>query len=403
MCERLLALGTPVIELTATTPDWPSVLNGLRRTSPGTTIGVGTVTTPETARSAVGEGAAFLVSPYPAAGVRAVADDHGVPFIEGGFTPGSWPSTAVGVAKLFPASSGGIRHLKAVLDVLPGARVIPTGGIALDQVGDWLAAGAYAVGVGTDLATRPDAAYLARSAPASAVAVEFVTITGDDPYSAQMRETWRAYGVGDTLAATLPGGRPGLYLIRLDVDGERTFYHYRAESAARGLFGPDHPASVDGAIAACDLVYLSAITLSIVTAAARQRLLRVLAAARARGTRVVFDSNYRPAGWSSPAQAAAAIPETLTHTDIALPTLSDEQAVFGDADASCCVKRLQTAGVREIVVKLGAAGGGARGQRARGRGRGHARCLAAAERVLVAGRPGGRATSAQASLTANPM
>jgi 2-dehydro-3-deoxyphosphogluconate aldolase / (4S)-4-hydroxy-2-oxoglutarate aldolase len=44
LCERLLALGTPVIELTATTPDWPSVLNRLLwRTSPGTTIGVGTV------------------------------------------------------------------------------------------------------------------------------------------------------------------------------------------------------------------------------------------------------------------------------------------------------------------------------------------------------------------------
>jgi 2-dehydro-3-deoxygluconokinase len=89
------------------------------------------------------------------------------------------------------------------------------------------------------------AAYFARSAPASAIMVEFVTITGDDPYGAQMREAWRAYGVGDTLAGPLPGGRPGLYLIRLDRDGELTFYHYRAESAARGLFGPDHAASVD--------------------------------------------------------------------------------------------------------------------------------------------------------------
>lgn len=163
LCERLLALDVPVIELTATTPDWPSVLDLLRRMSPGTTVGVGTVTTPETARRAAGEGAAFLVSPYPAAGVRAVAQEHDVPFIEGGFTPAELAAaTAVGVAKLFPASTAGTRHMKAVLDVLPGARIIPTGGIALDQVGDWLAAGAYAVGVGTDLATRPDAAELLR-------------------------------------------------------------------------------------------------------------------------------------------------------------------------------------------------------------------------------------------------
>lgn len=163
LCERLLALGSPVIELTATTPDWPAVLDALRQMSPGTTIGVGTVTTPENARRASRAGAAFLVSPYPAAGVRAVAEEHGVPFIEGGFTPGELAAaTAVGVAKLFPARTAGTRHLKAVLDVLPGARIIPTGGIALEEVGDWLAAGAYAVGVGTDLATRPDAAELLR-------------------------------------------------------------------------------------------------------------------------------------------------------------------------------------------------------------------------------------------------
>jgi len=163
MCEQLLELGSPVIELTATTPDWPSVLARLREVSPGITLGVGTVSTPETARRAVGEGAAFLVSPYPAAAVRTVAEERGVPFIEGGFTPGELAAaTAVGVAKLFPASTAGTRHLKAVLDVLPGARIIPTGGIALDQVGDWLAAGAYAVGVGTDLATRPDAAEVLR-------------------------------------------------------------------------------------------------------------------------------------------------------------------------------------------------------------------------------------------------
>ena len=163
LCDRLLALGSPVIELTATTPDWPTVLEALRRVSPGTTVGVGTVSTAETARRAAGEGAAFLVSPYPSAAVRAVADERGVPFIEGGFTPGELAAaTAAGVAKLFPASTAGTQHLKAVLDVLPGARIIPTGGIGLDQVGDWLAVGAYAVGVGTDLATRPDAAEVLR-------------------------------------------------------------------------------------------------------------------------------------------------------------------------------------------------------------------------------------------------
>jgi 2-dehydro-3-deoxygluconokinase len=198
------------------------------------------------------------------------------------------------------------------------------------------------------------AAYLARSAPGAQV--DFVTVTGDDPYSAAMRETWRAHRVGARLARTLPGGRPGLYLIRLDAAGERTFYHYRAESAARRLFAPDQPATVDEAVAACDLVYLSAITLSILTEAARTRLRGVLAAARDRGALVVFDTNYRPAGWPDAAAAAAAIEPVLRLTDIALPTLADDQAVFGDAGAAACVARLRAAGVREIAVKLGAAG-----------------------------------------------
>lgn len=198
------------------------------------------------------------------------------------------------------------------------------------------------------------AAYLARSS--RAVQVEFVTVTGDDPYSEAMRGAWRSYRVGDRLARRQPGGRPGLYLIRLDEAGERTFYHYRAESAARRLFGPDQPAGFDAEIARFDVIYLSAITLSILDGPARDRLLRLLAAARDRGALVVFDSNYRPSGWPCPSAAAAEISRVLALTDIALPTLADEQAVFGDADAAACVARLRGAGVPEIVVKLGADG-----------------------------------------------
>jgi 2-dehydro-3-deoxygluconokinase len=200
------------------------------------------------------------------------------------------------------------------------------------------------------------AAYLARSSPATLAVVEFVTVTGDDPYSTTMRETWRAHGVGDRLARTQPGGRPGLYLIRLDETGERTFYHYRQESAARQLFGPDQPESLDEMIAAHDVIYLSAITLSILAQPARSRMLGVLAAARAHGALVVFDSNYRPSGWPSAAAAAAAIDQVLRLTDVALPTFADEHAVFGDMSAADCVNRLRAAGVREMAVKLGADG-----------------------------------------------
>jgi 2-dehydro-3-deoxygluconokinase len=200
------------------------------------------------------------------------------------------------------------------------------------------------------------AAYLARSAVPGALDVQFVTITGDDPYSDEMRARWRAHGVGDAYARVRPGGRAGLYLIRTDPRGERTFQHYRSESPARGLFGPDQPASVDEAIAGHDLVYLSGITLSIISAEARARLADVLAETRRRGGLVAYDGNHRPSGWPSPGAAAGAAAAVLAHTSIALPSLDDDRLVHGDGSARVCVERLRDAGVPEIVVKLGAEG-----------------------------------------------
>lgn len=155
--ETLLEAGLSVVELTTTTPGWAGAVRELRRARPGAVIGAGTVTTAEDARLAAGAGADFLVSPYPAAAVRAFADEAGVVFLEGGFTPAEVAAaSARGIAKLFPAHVGGPAYLRSVLAVLPGARVVPTGGVGLSQVRDYLQAGAFAVGVGSDLVHAPD-------------------------------------------------------------------------------------------------------------------------------------------------------------------------------------------------------------------------------------------------------
>jgi 2-dehydro-3-deoxyphosphogluconate aldolase/(4S)-4-hydroxy-2-oxoglutarate aldolase len=154
--SRLVSAGFTSIEITTSTPDWPTALNALRADPvlSHATFGVGTVTSSEDAERAVRGGADFLVSPYPAPAVRAVAD--GIPFIEGGFTPGEVAAAAGhGIAKLFPARTAGPGYLRSILDVLPGARVVPTGGLALDDVEDGLAAGALAVGLGGGLTSKP--------------------------------------------------------------------------------------------------------------------------------------------------------------------------------------------------------------------------------------------------------
>ncbi|MFJ4775843.1 bifunctional 4-hydroxy-2-oxoglutarate aldolase/2-dehydro-3-deoxy-phosphogluconate aldolase [Streptomyces sp. NPDC088762] len=157
----LLAAGCRAVELTTSTPDWA---DALARTVPladahgrPALIGVGTVTTAAQARTALDAGAGFLISPYPAPEVREVAERREAVFIEGGFTPGEIAAAvrSAGAAKVFPAHAAGPRFIRSLKAVLPEALLVPTGGIRPGEVGEWLAAGAAAVGVGSGLPADP--------------------------------------------------------------------------------------------------------------------------------------------------------------------------------------------------------------------------------------------------------
>ena len=158
VAEWAIEQGLPALELTATTPGWVDALRHLRERSPDTFIGVGTLRTADDARLACAEGAGFLVSPVPAPAVATIGAGRGVLTIGGGFTPAEVLAAADGgIAKLFPAHAVGPRYLRSVLAVAPpGTRVVPTGGIALDDVQGWLDAGAYAVGIGSELRPTPE-------------------------------------------------------------------------------------------------------------------------------------------------------------------------------------------------------------------------------------------------------
>ena len=151
---HLLGLGITALELTTTIPGWEHLLPELQSAAPQALIGIGTVGSDEQAERGISAGAHFLVSPYPVAAARAVAASTDTLFIEGGFTPLELASSSArGLAKLFPAHVGGPSYLKSALAVLPEARIIPTGGIPISDVPMWLEAGAFAVGVGSDLYT----------------------------------------------------------------------------------------------------------------------------------------------------------------------------------------------------------------------------------------------------------
>ena len=99
-------------------------------------------------------------------------------------------------------------------------------------------------------------------------------------------------------------------------------------------------------------MYFSGITLAILDDAARKTLLAAVAKARAAGSLVAFDPNYRPRLWRSREEAQAAILDALAVTDIALPTFPDEQMLFGDATPQATAERLGKL-VGEVVVKNG--------------------------------------------------
>jgi 2-dehydro-3-deoxygluconokinase len=209
-----------------------------------------------------------------------------------------------------------------------------------------------AMGFGGD--TLNTAVYLARVG--AAFRVEYVTAMGDDHYSDRLVAAWQAEGVGTALVARLPRRLPGLYIIRTDAKGERSFTYFRSAAAARDMLREDRPAAIARGLAGSALVYFSGITLSILDEPQRHTLFALLEGLRRSGTLVAFDSNYRPAGWPSPEEARHWMTEALRRSDIALPTFDDEQKLFGDSDPPATARRIQALGVAEIVVKLGGEG-----------------------------------------------
>ena len=145
-----LEAGLSVIELTSTTPGWELMLKELRQSHGRSdlVVGVGTVVTPELARAAISSGADFLVTPYKVDSVLEL--DTAVPVVAGAFSPTELAVAASqhGITKLFPASPLGPAYLRSVLDVLPHARIVPTGGITRESARSWIEAGAIAVGMG---------------------------------------------------------------------------------------------------------------------------------------------------------------------------------------------------------------------------------------------------------------
>ena len=196
--------------------------------------------------------------------------------------------------------------------------------------------------------TLNTALYLARLG----VPVDYVTALGDDPFSSEMAAAWAAEGIGTDLVLRAPGRVPGLYLIRTDDRGERSFFYWRDSAPVRDLFGLPGLEAVEAAVCRADLVYVSGITLSLFDPASREKLFALLARARAAGARVAFDTNFRSRGWPDRAEARRVFDRALRGSDVVLASVEDHALLHGSDDPMALAHHLREAGVAEAVVKL---------------------------------------------------
>ncbi len=238
--------------------------------------------------------------------------------------------------------------------------------------------GAVNRGFGGD--TLNTSVYIARQTDASALSVHYVTAR-TDAFSQQMLDSWQQENVNTDLIQRMADRLPGLYYIETDDTGERTFYYWRNEAAAKFWLESDRAAAIceelatfdylyrmadrlpglyyietddtgertyywrneaaassgwsDRAAAICeelatfDYLYLSGISLAILSPASRDKLFTLLRECRANGGKVIFDNNYRPRLWPA-GETQQVYQEMLACTDIAFLTLDDEDALWGE-------------------------------------------------------------------------
>ena len=197
------------------------------------------------------------------------------------------------------------------------------------------------------------AIYMGRCDQDESLSVRYVTGLGEDHLSSDILSIMEENHVKPDWCCQFAGETPGLYMIHLDDQGERSFSYWRSQAPARKLFQhPDKNRLIDN-LMGCDWIYLSGISLAILYPEDRQVLLKLLAEFRAKGGKVCFDINYRPRLWQDAAEAADWIERIYRLSDMALPSLEDELALFGGQGANDVISRLSDWGLSEIVVKSG--------------------------------------------------
>jgi 2-dehydro-3-deoxygluconokinase len=183
--------------------------------------------------------------------------------------------------------------------------------------------------------------------------VSFITAMGQDPFSRALIRKWQERGI-DTESVLLDRQhQTGFYYIENDPSGERSFYYWRSDSAAKYLVRHPGFETLIARLQTYDALYLSGISVAILPADDRRIMIDQLYGLKEAGVKIVFDNNYRPALWPDVHSAQEIYRQMYALADLALLTFDDEQALWGDKDLEVCAQRLADFKIAELILKDG--------------------------------------------------
>jgi 2-dehydro-3-deoxyphosphogluconate aldolase / (4S)-4-hydroxy-2-oxoglutarate aldolase len=153
--EAIYSGGVSVIEITMTVPNAVQLIEQMNeKLDKNIIIGIGSVLNSKTAEDAIEAGAKYVVSPIFKKEIIETAHKFDIPAMPGCFTPSEIQTAfeyGADIVKVFPADIVGMEFFKAILAPMPHLKLMPTGGVSLSNAGEWLKAGACAVGIGSAL------------------------------------------------------------------------------------------------------------------------------------------------------------------------------------------------------------------------------------------------------------
>lgn len=201
--------------------------------------------------------------------------------------------------------------------------------------------------------TLNTAIYLSRLTHESGIHVSYLTGLGRDPFSKDMLKNWEDENINTDMVYISEDKLPGVYAIETTDDGERSFYYWRNDSAAKYWLRDTSQTQLIADLSHYQFIYLSGISLAIFPEDCQKKFLNILKACHSDGVTIVFDNNYRPALWQDVNDARYWYAQILSNTDIAFLTYDDEQALWGDESVDETIDRTKEFGVKEIVIKRG--------------------------------------------------